>query len=168
MTPPLDESAAQPSSLSRRVGVGDIAPPFTLRDQHGHEVSLAALRGRPVVVYFYPRDDSPICTSQACGFRDAMADFAALNAIILGISSDSVESHAAFARRFNITFSLLADTDSAVRRLYGVPKTFLVFPGRTTYVIDADGVVRHVFSSQMQAAQHIAQARQALERLRQP
>lgn len=153
---------------TRPIQIGEVAPDFTLPDQHNHAVSLAAFRGRIVVVYFYPRDDSPICTSQACTFRDAIADFGALNATILGISSDSVESHAAFARRFNIGFSLLADTDSAVRARYGVPRSFVVFPGRSTYIIDADGIVRHIYHSATRAAEHVAQARQAIQRLRHP
>lgn len=147
------------------VRIGDPAPDFSLPDQHNNTISLSALRGCPVVLYFYPRDHTRICTAEACAFRDQMHEFESLHARILGISSDSVESHVEFARSNGITFSLLADVGGTVRDLYGVPRTLGLLPGRVTYVIDASGVVRAVFSSQFQASKHVQEAREALARL---
>ena len=149
------------------VRIGDPAPDFSLPDQHNNTISLSALRGCPVVLYFYPRDHTRICTAEACAFRDQMHEFESLHARILGISSDSVESHVEFARSNGITFSLLADVGGTVRDLYGVPRTLGLLPGRVTYVIDASGVVRAVFSSQFQASKHVQEAREALTRLAQ-
>lgn len=149
------------------IRIGDPAPDFSLPDQHNHTISLSSLRGRPVVLYFYPRDHTRICTAEACAFRDQMHEFESLNAVILGISSDSVASHAEFARNNGIRFSLLADVGGVVRGLYGVPRTLGLLPGRVTYVIDASGVVRAVFSSQFQASKHVQEAREALARLAQ-
>jgi peroxiredoxin Q/BCP len=147
---------------------GDRAPEFTLRDQHGRERSLAGLRGRPVVLYFYPRDNTPACTAEACTFRDEFQGFRGLDAEIVGVSADSPESHAAFAKAHALPFTLLSDPDDRVRTLFAVPRTLGLFPGRTTYVIDAGGVVRHVFTSQLQAKRHIAEALAALRALRAP
>lgn len=149
------------------VRIGDPAPDFSLPDQHSTTVSLANLRGRPIVLYFYPRDHTRICTAEACAFRDQMHEFESLNAVILGISSDSVASHAEFARNNGIRFSLLADVGGTVRTLYGVPRTLGILPGRVTYVIDAAGIVQAIFSSQLQASKHVQEAREALARLAQ-
>jgi len=140
------------------VKVGEPAPGFTLADATGKDVSLAAFRGRPVVLYFYPKDDTPGCTKEACSFRDQYEDFREAGAEVLGVSSDSSESHKKFASRYKLPFTLLADRGGKVRKLYGVPATLGLLPGRVTFVIDAGGVVRHVFNSQLDATRHVAEA----------
>ena len=147
----------------RKVAVGSKAPNFTLPSQMGEMVSLQdALGDRPVVLFFYPKDDTPGCTKQACAFRDDYEEFGKLDAEAIGISSDSVESHESFAAKYHLPFTLLSDEGGWVRRLYGVPNTFSLFPGRVTCVIDEESVVRHVFSSQLGVEKHVEEALQAL------
>jgi len=144
--------------------VGSVAPNFTLRSQSGDRVSLEDFLGRrPVVLFFYPKDDTPGCTKQACAFRDDYGQFGALDAEVLGISSDSVASHSSFAENNDLPFALLSDEGGEVRQLYGVPNTLGIMPGRVTYVIDREGVVRHIFSSQLAVTRHVEEALKALE-----
>ena len=145
------------------MGIGSVAPDFTLRSQSGDRVSLKDFLGRrPVVLFFYPKDDTPGCTKQACAFRDDYGQFGALDAEVLGISSDSVESHRSFAENNDLPFALLSDEGGDVRRLYSVPNTLGLMPGRVTYVIDREGVVRHIFSSQLAVTRHVEEALRAL------
>jgi thioredoxin-dependent peroxiredoxin len=145
------------------VKVGSVAPGFTLPSQAGEMVNLEDFFGRkPVVLFFYPKDDSPGCTREVCAFRDNFEEFGKLDAEVIGISSDSVESHMSFAVKHELSFTLLSDEAGNIRRLYGVPKTFGLFPGRVTYVIDKEGVVRHVFASQLSVARHVQEALTAL------
>ena len=130
---------------------GQPAPDFTLLDQEGKAVTLSALRGKPVVLYFYPKDDTPGCTTEACAFRDAEADYRAAGAKVLGVSPDDVKSHGKFAAKHNLRFPLLADTETKACQLYGVwkeksmyGKTYMGVE-RTTVLIDGRGVVRKVF-----------------------
>jgi peroxiredoxin Q/BCP len=116
-----------------------------------------------LVLFFYPKDDSPGCTRQACAFRDDYEQFAKLDAEVIGISSDSVESHRSFAAKHHLPFTLVSDEGGKVRKLYGVPNTLGLFPGRVTYVIDREGVVRHIFSSQVGIVEHVEEALVALE-----
>ena len=144
--------------------VGSVAPDFTLPSQSGEMISLVDFLGKkPVVLFFYPKDDTPGCTKQACAFRDDFEEFRKLDAEVIGISSDSVGSHKSFAAKHNLPFTLLSDEGGKVRRLYGVPKSFGLFPGKVTYVIDEEGMVRHVFSSQVEAARHVEEALEALK-----
>lgn len=141
------------------VGVGDRAPDFTLPSQSGESVSLHdLLRDRAVVLYFYPKDETPGCTAEACAFRDSYEVFKEAGAEVVGVSSDSVASHEGFASKHALPFTLLSDAGSEIRKRYGVRRTLGIMPGRVTYVIDRDGVVRHVFSSQMNAARHVDEA----------
>ena len=141
------------------IGVGDKAPDFKLRDQNGKEVALSDFRGKKaVVLYFYPKDETPGCTKEACSFRDAYEDFAKAGAEVIGVSGDSSAKHAAFAENHRLPFTLLADEGNKLRKTYGVPATLWILPGRVTYVIDKAGVVRHVFDSQLQATRHIDEA----------
>jgi peroxiredoxin Q/BCP len=124
---------------------GKPAPAFTLRSDSGEEVSLESLRGRPVVLYFYPKDDTPGCTAQACGIRDAWGEFQERGAVVLGVSPDSESSHVKFKEKYELPFTLLADTDHATAEDYGVwveknyaGKTYMGVE-RSTFVIDADG-----------------------------
>ncbi len=151
---------------TKKVGVGSVAPDFTLPSQTGALVSLKDFLGtRPVVLYFYPRDETAGCTRQACAFRDEFEEFARLDAEVIGISSDSVASHERFAKRHDLPFTLLSDEGGRVRRLYGVPSTLGLFPGRVTYVIDEGGVVRDVFSSQLGVTRHVEEALKAIREI---
>ncbi len=146
-----------------RVDVGDTAPDFSLRSQDGEVLSLSELltRGR-VVVYFYPKDRTPGCAAEAGAFRDSYTRFAELGAEVVGISSDSVESHKGFADDCDLPFKILSDPDGEVRREYGVSSSMGLLPGRVTFVIDKAGVVTHVFSSQLHATRHVKEALIAL------
>ena len=148
------------------LGVGDKAPDFTLQDQRGTAVSLADFRGRKnVVVYFYPKDDTPGCTKESCTFRDQYTAFTDAGAEVIGISSDSSASHKSFAEKYRLPFPLLADTDGAVRKAFRVPKSLGLLPGRVTYVIDKKGVIRHAFNSQLNPTQHVSEAIAVLKTL---
>jgi peroxiredoxin Q/BCP len=148
------------------LGVGDRAPDFTLDDQDGRPVSLSDFRGRKnVVVYFYPKDDTPGCTKESCAFRDHYEAFRDAGAEVIGISSDSPASHKAFAEKHRLPFRLLADVDGKVRAAFGVPRTAGLLPGRVTYVIDREGVIRHAFNSQLAATRHVDEAIEVLRRL---
>ncbi|MBI2395650.1 MAG: peroxiredoxin [Deltaproteobacteria bacterium] len=148
---------------SIRVGVP--APDFTLRSQSGEEVTLSKLRDKRVVLFFYPKDETPGCTAEACSFRDQYDVFAEKGAEVIGISADSEQSHARFAAKNRLQMTLLSDPDGAVRTLYGVKATLGLFPGRVTFVIDREGVVRHVFSSQLFATKHVDEALKALDQM---
>jgi thioredoxin-dependent peroxiredoxin len=152
---------------SSAVSVGDPAPDFTLPAATGEPVSLSQFRGRSeVVLFFYPKDNSPVCTAQACSFRDSHDAFQDAGAEVIGISADPGESHRQFAARNQLPFHLLSDADGSVRARYGVPRTLGVIPGRVTYIIDTQGIVRHVFSAQFQPARHVAEALRALKQIR--
>jgi peroxiredoxin Q/BCP len=149
-----------------KVNVGDSAPDFTLPSQNGENVTLSQFRGKKnVVLYFYPKDETPGCTREACTFRDSYELFTDLGAEVVGVSADTVESHKAFAQHHNLPFTLLSDVDNAVRKLYGATSTLSLIPGRVTFIIDKKGVVRHVFSSQLQPEKHIEEAREVLKKL---
>ena len=153
-------------SKATKVSVGDVAPDFSLPDQAGTPVRLGDLVGqKTVVLYFYPKDETPSCTIEARAFRDSYEQFSAQDAQVVGVSSDSVRSHRRFAQRHHLPFLLLSDADGAVRRLYGVEKTLGLLPGRVTYVIDRTGVVRHVYSSQLRATRHPREALMVLAAL---
>lgn len=147
-----------------KVNVGDIAPDFTLPDQDGKPVSLSSFKGKVVVVFFYPKDFSAGCTREACHFRDAYEDFTEAGVEVIGISSDTVESHRKFIDKYLLPFSLLSDVKGEAKKTYGVAGHLL--PGRVTYLIDKAGVVRHVFSSQTNMKAHVDEALKILKTLR--
>ena len=139
--------------------IGDTAPDFTLPSQSGETVSLSDYRGQKVVVlYFYPKDNTPGCTAEACAFRDSYEAFTENGAEVIGISSDSVGAHERFSGKHRLPFVLLSDRGGAVRKSYGVPNSLVILPGRVTYVIDKEGTVRHIFSSQTNIGAHINEA----------
>lgn len=141
------------------IRVGDPAPEFERTDHNGEPVALADYRGkRAVVLYFYPKDDTPVCTREACHFRDSYADFSDAGAEVIGVSADDEAVHRRFAARHGLPFKLVADGDGRLRAAYGVPKTLGLMPGRVTYVIDKEGVVRHVFNAQFAARRHVEEA----------
>ncbi|MCX7595758.1 MAG: peroxiredoxin [Fischerella sp.] len=147
------------------IKVGDTAPNFTLPSQSGSPVSLSDFRGKPVVVYFYPKDDTPGCTVESCAFRDQYEVFKSAGAEVIGISGDSPESHQKFASKHQLPFTLLSDKDNKVRKQYGATAAFGLFPGRVTYVIDKDGVVRYVFDSMFNFKGHVEEALKTLQAL---
>jgi thioredoxin-dependent peroxiredoxin len=144
-----------------------VPPDFTLPSQSGEMVSLGGFLGkRPVVLFFYPKDNTLGCTKEVCAFRDSFEELAKLDAEVIGISSDSVDSHKGFAEKHKLPFILLSDEGGKVRSLYGVPSTLGIFAGRVTYVIDEDGVVRNVFSSQIAVEKHVEEALNTLDSIR--
>ena len=152
--------------MARGIQVGDKAPDFTLPSQSGEQVGLSDRLGKQVVVlYFYPRDDTKGCTAEACAFRDSYEVFTGAGADVIGISSDSVDRHAAFAGKHQLPFTLLSDKGGQVRKSYGVPAALGVLPGRVTYVIDRQGTVRHVFNSMTNIGKHISDALEVVREL---
>ncbi|TVP74223.1 MAG: thioredoxin-dependent thiol peroxidase [Gemmatimonadales bacterium] len=138
-------------SRSPAPGPGDPAPDFTLEADRGDPVTLSDLRGSKVVLYFYPKDDTSGCTTQACEFRDALPDIEADGAIVLGVSPDSVESHRKFRDKYDLNFRLLADTEQEAAMAYGVWKEKKMFGNtfmgveRSTFIIDEEGVIREAW-----------------------
>jgi len=152
--------------LTSKVDLGDRAPDFTLPNQRGEMVSLHDFAGKKnVVMYFYPKDFTTGCTTETIAFSENYEGLTGLGAEVLGISSDSTDSHSGFAKKCNVGFPLLSDTGAKVRELYGVPSSLGLFPGRVTYVIDRQGVVRHLYSSQLNPKRHVAEAIEALKKL---
>jgi peroxiredoxin Q/BCP len=149
-----------------QLAVGDQAPLFTLPDQHGKSVALASLlQAGPVVVFFYPKDNTTGCTAQACAFRDAYQAFQTAGAHVVGISSDSTESHRSFADQHGFSYSILSDTEQTVRQAFGVPKSLGLIAGRVTYILDNTGRIRHIFNSQLNIKGHISQALEQVQAL---
>jgi peroxiredoxin Q/BCP len=148
------------------VELGSPAPGFRLKTSTGEYVSLEDFHGKKnLVVYFYPKDFTRGCTAEACEFRDSYEQFKNLGAEVIGISSDNQQSHEAFATEHKLPFILLSDPDGEVRKAYGVKKTFGLVPGRVSFVIDKNGIVRHVFSSQSRATAHVGEALAVLKSL---
>lgn len=132
----------------------------------GDNVTLSEFLGKKnVVLYFYPKDETPGCTREACSFRDSYEELTNLGAEVLGVSGQSVESHKSFATHYGLPFILLSDEGNKVRKLYGVPSSIGILPGRVTYIIDKQGVVRHIFNSQTQTQRHVEEAKNTLKDL---
>mgnify|MGYP000387912790 FL=1 len=148
------------------IQVGDIVPQFSAIDAKGTLFDSTSVVGKKtVVLYFYPKDNTPGCTAQACSFRDQYEDFLDLGAEVIGISSDGLASHQKFTAQYQLPFLLLSDTDKKIRKLFGVPTAFLgLLPGRVTYVVDAKGVVQMLFNSVL-AGQHIPKALEAVKKI---
>jgi peroxiredoxin Q/BCP len=151
--------------------VGEPAPEFEARDGAGITVRLSELRGRPVVLYFYPKDDTPGCTKEACGFRDEYTALQQDGAVLLGVSPDDEESHRKFAAKFNLPFQLLADPGAEIATAYGVWKeksnygrTYMGVE-RTTYILDEAGTIRKIFP-RVQVDGHVPQVLEALRALK--
>jgi peroxiredoxin Q/BCP len=152
--------------MARGIQAGDTAPDFTLPSQSGEPVRLGDRLGqRVVVLYFYPKDNTPGCTAEACAFRDSYEVFTEAGAEVIGISSDSAARHAAFAGQHQLPFTLLSDQGGKIRKLYGVPAVLGLLPGRVTYVIDRQGTVRHLFGSMTNIGQHVSDALEIVRQL---
>ncbi|QIR37709.1 peroxiredoxin [Tolypothrix sp. PCC 7910] len=148
------------------VKVGDTAPDFSLPAQNGKTVSLRNFRGKSaVVLYFYPKDDTPGCTAESCAFRDRYEVFKNVGAEVIGVSGDSNQSHQQFAAKYNLPFILLSDKGDKVRKEYGATAAFGLLPGRVTYVIDQQGVVQYVFDSMFNFQGHVEEALKKLQQL---
>ena len=147
--------------------IGDPIPELTVTIQTGEQHSLNDLMGeQATVLYFYPKDETPICTKEACSFRDSYEDFVEAGAIVVGVSSDGVASHRAFADRHRLPFTLVADLGGLLRRAFAVPRALGFLDGRVTYVIDKHGVVRHVFNARFAADRHVTEALSVVRALR--
>jgi peroxiredoxin Q/BCP len=143
---------------------GDLAPDFVISSEGAEPLRLSSFRDKsPVVLFFYPKDNSPACTAEACAFRDLYEDFREAGAEVIGISADSSESHDNFIAKRKLPYRLVSDTDESLRKLYGVPKTLGLIAGRVTYVIDRQGIVAHKFNSQFQPWKHAAEALAAIK-----
>jgi peroxiredoxin Q/BCP len=149
---------------------GAPAPAFTALTDAGIALSLAELRGRPVVLYFYPKDDTPSCTTEACGFRNAFPRFEALDAVVLGVSPDTPKSHAKFRAKHGLPFTLVADVDHAIADAYGVWQEKSMYGRkymgvvRTTFLVDADGTVVRVWEK-VKSSGHAEEVARVLESL---
>jgi peroxiredoxin Q/BCP len=147
------------------LAAGDRAPLIALPDQTGVERRSDRLGGKALVLFFYPKDDTPGCTMEACAFRDSHNDLQAMGAEVWGVSGDDAASHRRFASRHNLPYPLLVDQGNRLRRAFGVPSVLGLLPGRVTYVIDGQGVIRHVFNNLLDGAAHRREAIAALSRL---
>ena len=148
-----------------RLETGDRAPDFTLPSSAGENISLSQFLGkRRVVIFFYPMDESPVCSREVEAFRDKYEAFKELGAEVLGISSQSVDSHKSFSGHHKLPYVLLSDSDSIVRKLYGVSSTLGIVSKRVTFVLDKEGIITYIFSSQLQPAKHAEQALHALKK----
>lgn len=149
------------------MNIGDFCPYFELPDQHGNLFSSKEWIGKKkLVIFFYPKDETPGCTKEACSFRDRHEEFLKYDCEVIGISSDSIESHKQFATRHNFNYILLADTNKEVRKLFGVPGSlFGLLPGRVTYIIDFEGKIRGVHNSQLNPVSHIEEALEVVKQI---
>ncbi len=154
------EAQTQNSKEMEKISTGSSIPGFSLKDQNGELFDISSVLGKKnLVIYFYPKDDSPGCTKEACSFRDQFEVFRDADAVIIGISSQSVKSHKDFAEKYHLNYTLLSDGGEKVRKLFGVPTNFLgLIPGRVTYIVNKEGKVVYIFNSQTKAEQHVEEA----------
>ena len=145
--------------------VGDSVPSINLEDHEGNSRAIGERNGTPLVLFFYPKDETPGCTAEACGFRDSHQELQQLGAQVWGVSGDDLVSHRRFAERHQLPFPLLSDNDQRLRRAFGVPKTLGLLPSRVTYVIDGQGVIQHVFNNLLDGPAHVREAMQVLRSL---
>ena len=151
----------------KKIEVGDKIPIFSLMNQNGEQVHINDFIGKKnLVLFFYPKDDSPGCTAQACSFRDQYEDFVDAEAVVIGISGQTVKSHKNFADKHNLSYTLLSDSGNKIRKQFGVPTNFFgLLPGRVTYIVNKKGEVVHIFNSQVQVTKHVETALQILNNL---
>lgn len=145
--------------------IGDKLKPFSLQNENGEIVNIDANFGQPLVIYFYPKDDTPGCTKEACAFRDSFEEFTNAGVTVFGVSADSPKSHLAFKEKYRLPFSLLTDSGNQLRKTWNVPSSlFGLLPGRVTYIFDKKGILLHLFNSQLRAEQHITEALAILQK----
>lgn len=151
--------------MNNSIQIGDTCPNFSLPNQSGEEIKISDYLGKQkLVLFFYPKDDTPGCTKEACEFRDRYSEFLDLGCVVFGISSDSESSHVGFIQKHSLPYSLLADKHKTVRKLFGVPgNLFGLIPGRVTYIIDEHGIVIGIFNSQLDPIGHIDAAIKLLQ-----
>lgn len=155
------------SEKSNLLKVGDPAPDFELPDRTGKKARLKDFKGKKIVVlYFYPRDFTPVCTVEACTFRDSYESFKDVGAEVVGVSSDPPHKHKRFIDENRLPFILLSDEDSEVKQKYGVSSSFGLIPGRVTFIIDKTGIIQHIFKSQFKPKKHVDEALKILRKLR--
>lgn len=152
-----------------KIRSGDRIPEVVLPDQNGQQINLGDIwSSKTLVLFFYPKDDTPGCTIEACTFRDNYDAFLHAGANVVGISADTVSSHRHFALKYDLPFTLLSDQSGEIRSLFGVSKSLGLFPSRITFIIDREGVVRHIFNSQFRIKKHISEALRIIEKLNKP
>ena len=147
---------------------GDKVPDFELKNQNGELFKVSDYVGKKnLVIYFYPKDDTPGCTKEECKFRDEFEVFTDLDAMVIGISGDNPESHTEFIEKYNLPFTLLSDENDEVRKAFGVKGKFMnMIPGRVSFVVDKQGVIQYVFDSMSKAEQHVSEAKTVLKELK--
>lgn len=150
-----------------QVKVGSKIPLFKLKNQNNQVIDIETFLGKKnLIIYFFPKDDTPGCTAEACSFRDEYEEFKSLDAEVIGISSDSPDTHKIFSLKYNLSFTLLSDVGKKVRKKFGVPSDFLgLLPGRVTYIVGKDGIVKHIFNSQLNATKHVSESMRVLQSL---
>lgn len=142
-----------------KLQTGDYLPHFIMKDENYQPINISSRKGKFLVLYFYPKDDTPGCIKEACSFRDSFQDLVDGGALVYGVSSDNPASHALFKAKYHLPFSLLSDTSGELRKLLGVPNSlFGLFPGRATYIFDPEGRLVKVFNSQLLPEKHVKEA----------
>ena len=147
------------------LNTGDTAPQFETQDTHNQTVTLEQFKGQKVILYFYPKDDTPGCTIEACGFRDKYDLFKIVGAEVWGISNGNSKSHLDFANKNKLQYPLLCDINNILRKKFGVPKKLGFIEGRVTYIIDSNGIIIHIFEDLLNGPAHIKEAIRALKKL---
>jgi peroxiredoxin Q/BCP len=165
MVPRVDTFSAVACPVAPALAPGDQAPSIALMDANGVERRCDQRGGKALVLFFYPKDDTPGCTMEACAFRDGYADFQQLGAEVWGVSGDDATSHRRFASRHQLPYPLLVDSGNRLRKAFGVPSVLGLLPGRVTYLIDAQGVIRHVFNNLLDGPAHRRETLAILQRL---
>jgi peroxiredoxin Q/BCP len=146
--------------------IGDSIPHFKLEDQNGNLIDSDNFKNEVLIIYFYPKDDTPGCTAEACAFRDSHEDFVELGAKVIGVSADSVSKHKDFVTKYKLPFTLLSDNNNELRKKFSVPKSFLgLLPGRVTYIFDKNGKLVHIYDSQLNSRGHIKTALEVVKKL---
>ncbi len=149
----------------KKLAYGDRLPHFIMNDENHRPIDISTLTGKFLILYFYPKDDTPGCVKEACGFRDAFQDLVEAGAFVFGVSSDSPDTHASFKAKYRLPFSLLSDTAGELRKLLGVPSDlFGLLPGRVTYIFNPEGRLLHEFKSQMSPEKHVKEALKVIGR----
>jgi len=146
--------------------IGDSIPDFSLFDQSGKARTNIECKGKSLVLFFYPKDDTPGCTAEACGFRDKYNLFEILGAVVWGVNNASEASHRKFAEKNDLPFPLLCDEDNLLRKQFGVPKVLGLLDGRVTYIIDSKGIIRHYFKDLLNSPQHVTEALTVLDEVK--